>query len=215
MSNVPEQRVYVPSVSAVFRKTDERYGGLSNMAPGFPLVVNRVRIWTAEALYQSCRFPAAPQVQEIIISERSPMTGKMKSKRFRNLTRPDWEHVRVRIMRWCLRIKLAQNWNRFGELLLMTGDMPIVEESSKDKYWGAMRDAEGHLVGANVLGRLLMELREELRNDRGENLKHIPPPEVPSFLLFGGSIGAIDVLSLEEDQAARNAMLRFPSSHRE
>jgi type I restriction enzyme S subunit len=212
MTEVPQKRVYVASACAVFRKTGERYGGLSNMAPGFPLLVNRIRIWTAEALYQSCRFPNAPEIQKIIIAERSPMTGKMKSKRFRNLSRPDWEHVRVRVMRWCLRVKLAQNWSRFGELLLMTGDMPIVEESAKDKYWGAMRDDAGRLVGANVLGRLLMELREEFQKGGKGAVGYVAPPEVPNFLLLGGDIGTIEALHRTESVAERAPMLQFPSS---
>src|SRR5690606_37437152 len=107
--------------------TNEVFGGLSNMAGGFPLRVNGIRILTSEALYQACRFPKRPDVQRLIIGENSPMTAKMKSKPYRQDTRPDWDQVRVKIMRWCLRVKLAQNWHKFSELLLATGDKPIVE----------------------------------------------------------------------------------------
>ena len=50
-------REYDRAKSAVFRKTKERFGALSNMAGGFPLHVNGVKIRTSEALYQACRFP--------------------------------------------------------------------------------------------------------------------------------------------------------------
>src|SRR2546426_9055121 len=162
MSQTVAARTYNRRDSAVFRKTHEQFGGLSNMASGFPLEVNGVRIRTSEALYQACRFPQNTNIQRLIIQQRSPMTAKMLGKPHREETRPDWEKVRVKIMRWCLRVKLAQNWRTFGALLCSTGDRLIVEESRKDDFWGAKAVDEDTLVGANVLGRLLMELREEL-----------------------------------------------------
>ncbi|MCY4557884.1 MAG: NADAR domain-containing protein [Chloroflexi bacterium] len=191
MSQASQVRTYDRAASAVFLKTNERFGGLSNMAPGFPLRVNGVRIRTSEALYQACRFPHLPDVQRKIIDERSPMTAKMRSKPFRKDSRPDWDAVRVKIMRWCLRVKLAQNWREFGRLLLATGDRPIVEQSRKDDFWGAKVAENGSLVGMNVLGRLLMELRELLKGDGAESLRFIEPLEIPEFLLFRQSIEAI------------------------
>src|SRR5207302_1470417 len=125
-------RTYLRSDCAVFRRTHEQFGGLSNMAAGFGITINGARIRTSEALYQACRFPHRPKVQQLIIEQDSPMTAKMKSKPYRNDSRPDWNSVRVAVMKWCLRVKLAQNWNKFGELLLSTGQRPIVEDSRKD-----------------------------------------------------------------------------------
>lgn len=192
MSQPSQVRTYVPTESAVFLKTNERFGGLSNMAPGFPLVVNGVRIRTSEALYQSCRFPHMPEVQRMIIGERSPMTAKMRSKPYHRASRPDWDGVRVKIMRWCLRVKLAQNWATFGRLLLSTGDRPIVEKKVRRKdFWGATEQPDGTLVGMNVLGRLLMELREQLKGDEAESLRFIEPLAISEFLLFGEPIEAV------------------------
>ena len=157
MSQTSQIRVYDPDVSIVFRKTNERFGGLSNMAPGFPLRVNGTQIRTSEALYQACRFPHMPDVQRRIIDESSPMTAKMRTKPFRSQSRPDWNSVRVKIMRWCLRVKLAQNWQRFGELLLATGERPIVEQSRKDDFWGAKREKEVGGVGVKGSGGRVME----------------------------------------------------------
>ena len=184
MSQTSQIRVYDPDVSIVFRKTNERFGGLSNMAPGFPLRVNGTQIRTSEALYQACRFPHMPDVQRRIIDESSPMTAKMRTKPFRSQSRPDWNSVRVKIMRWCLRVKLAQNWQRFGELLLATGERPIVEQSRKDDFWGAKMAKDGALVGKNVLGRLLMELRELLRDGDSEKLMTVNPPLITDFLFL-------------------------------
>ena len=175
-------RTYSPGASVVFLKTKERFGGLSNMAGGFPLCMNGIPIRTSEALYQACRFPHLPDVQRLIIEQRSPMTAKMRGKP--HPSRPDWDAVRVKIMRWCLRVKLAQNWKAFGDLLLKTGDQPIVEQSRRDDFWGAKVMDDGSLVGMNVLGRLLMELREQLKADTGERLKIVEPLLIPDFLLF-------------------------------
>jgi len=191
MSQASQVRTYDRAESVVFLKTKERFGGLSNMAPGFPLRVNRVRIRTSEALYQACRFPHMPEVQQLIIGENSPMTAKMRSKPYRRVSRHDWDFVRVKIMRWSLRVKLAQNWREFGRLLLSTGDRPIVEQSRKDDFWGAKVADDGTLVGMNVLGRLLMELREQLKGDEAESLRFIEPLAISEFLLFGQPIEAV------------------------
>jgi len=157
------------------------------MASGYPLQINGIRILTSEALYQACRFPHMPEVQREIIRQRSPMTAKMKSKPHRKDSRPDWYEVRHKVMRWCLRVKLAQNYEEFGRLLLATCDKPIVEQSRKDDFWGAkLADESGDiLVGQNVLGRLLMELREKLKDDAAGVLKTLPPLDIPDFMLLG------------------------------
>ncbi|MFA5952915.1 MAG: NADAR family protein [Hyphomicrobium sp.] len=183
-------RTYSRAKAVSFRKTNERFGGLSNMAPGFPLEINRVHIRSSEALYQACRFPHLPNVQRMILNERSPMTAKMKSKPYRGDSRPDWDSLRVRIMKWCLRVKLAQHWTSFGQLLLATGNHPIVEDSRKDDYWGAKTVDDDTLSGQNVLGRLLMELRQKLR-ENPESLNVVEPLSIPDFLLLGQPIPVI------------------------
>lgn len=185
-----ETRTYSREEAIAFRKTNEKFGGLSNMAPGFPLEVNGAHIRTAEALYQACRFPHRPEVQKLILNEHSPMTAKMRSKPYRADSRPDWDAIRVPIMKWCLRVKLAQNWATFGDLLLATGDHPIVEDSRKDDYWGAKMVNDDTLTGQNVLGRLLMELREKLKHNP-ETLRVIDPPSLPHFTLLGETISVI------------------------
>lgn len=188
-----ENRFYDRDTSVVFLKTRERFGGLSNMAAGFPLFVNSTPILTSEALYQACRFPYSPQIQRLIINERSPMTAKMRSKPYRGETRADWTHQRVPIMRWCLRVKLVCNFESFSSLLLNTGDAPIVEMKTKGAdFWGASLLENNYLVGPNVLGRLLMELREEIRNGDVNKFAHLNPLPIKDFLLFGEPIRAVE-----------------------
>jgi len=212
-SNIPQPengllRTYVRGEVVVVYKTREAFGGLSNMASGYPLEINGVRILTTEALYQACRFPHLPDVQLEIIGQHSPMTAKMKSKPYRKDSRPDWDEVRYKIMRWCLRVKLAQNHEEFGRLLLATHDQPIVEQSRKDDYWGAkLADGVGEtLIGQNILGRLLMELREKLKEDSEGTLRTVPAPGIPDFLLLGKPIGTVIARGPGREQKTQPAL---------
>lgn len=185
-------QTYLRSDCAVFFRTAEQFGGLSNMAGGYPLFINGIRILTSEALYQACRFPHLPDIQKLILGQTSPMAAKMKSKPYRKDSRPDWDDVRVYVMRWCLHVKLAQNWEKFGNLLLSTGNMPIVEESYRDPFWGAKPIDQQSLVGQNVLGQLLVELREKLKTPQAHTLCMIEPLPISQFLLINKPIGSIE-----------------------
>lgn len=201
-------RTYVRGEVVVVYKTKEDFGGLSNMASGYPLQINGVRILTTEALYQACRFPHRPEIQREIIGQYSPMTAKMRSKPHRKDSRLDWDEVRYKVMRWCLRVKLAQNYEEFGRLLLATRDRPIVEQSRKDDYWGAKLTGEtgDTLIGQNVLGRLLMELRERLKNDADGAMKAVPPLGIPDFLLLGKPIETVTAKTSGNGQKPQPAL---------
>jgi type I restriction enzyme S subunit len=194
-------RTYDRTESIVFRKTKEAFGGLSNMAGGFPLVLCNVKIRTSEALYQACRFPHRPEIQRLIIQQQSPMTAKMRCKPYVSESRSDWNQIRVRVMRWCLRVKLVQNWQHFGDLLLSTAELPIVEESRRDAFWGARPVGSDKLVGMNVLGRLLMELREGVRFD-SRSLLSVEPLTIPKFLLDSRPIPLISAQLAEPEAPA-------------
>lgn len=181
-------KTYKRSEALVFHKTKEAFGDLSNMAAGYPIKINGTHILTSEALYQACRYPHLPDIQQAIISEASPMAAKMKSKPHRkNDSRADWEVQKVAIMDWCLRVKLAMNRMEFSRFLLATKDKPIVEQSRKDSFWGAIVVDDDTLKGQNVLGQLLVGLREEIKLG---NVEHgfIDPLDISDFLLYGQPI---------------------------
>lgn len=190
-----EHKIYRASECCIFRKTKETYGGLSNMASGFPIRINGLTILSNEALYQACRFPHLPQIQQLIINEKSPMTAKMVSKPHRKNSRIDWEDVKIKIMRWCLRVKLAQNYFTFGALLESTFNRPIVEDSSRDDFWGAIRDKNDPnlLIGTNALGRLLMELRQFYFEKKfTTDMFVVEPLNIADFHFLGKPIERID-----------------------
>ena len=183
-----EPRTYNRPECVVFLKTKELWGELSNMAADFPIRIHNVKYLTAEALYQACRFPHLPEVQQLIIDQASPMVAKMKSKPYRSRSRVDWDSVRVEVMRWCLQMKLAQHYSEFGRILLATKQRDIVEQSARDPFWGAKETSATTLHGQNVLGHLLVDLREKLKVDSGRALTKVPVPTVPNMLFFGRQI---------------------------
>ena len=77
------------------------------------------------------------------------------------LKRADWESAKVDIMKTCLKAKFTQNKD-LEALLVGTGNAKLIEHTSNDKYWGDGDDGSGQ----NMLGRLLMELREELKKNK-------------------------------------------------
>lgn len=202
-----EMRQYDLRTSAPFKKTTEKWGGLSNMASGYPIVVNGIKIRSIEALYQACRFPHLPDVQEKIILQTSPMTAKMVGKPFISESRSDWLEVRILIMKWCLRVKLSQNWERFSSLLLETQDMPIVELSNKDDFWGAKPLDEHIHAGVNALGRLLMELRALIVENDQSRFMNVPPLNIVDFKILGEDIRNIVAEDLTQQANTQITML--------
>lgn len=184
-----EIRSYNIAESVTFAKVKARYGIFSNMASNLSLFVNDVNIPTSEALYQACKFPLYPKIQYEILNQRNAMLAKKVALKYNHYVRQDWNDIRFRVMRWCLRVKLLQNWEKFSAELIQSGDKPIVEYSTKDSIWGAIPDGKGTLVGVNALGRLLMELRTEIESQH--SLKKVVPPNVDGFLLYGNKIETI------------------------
>ncbi|MBK8623990.1 MAG: NADAR family protein [Saprospiraceae bacterium] len=185
-----ESRIYNLSESIVFHKTTAPYGGLSNMASGYSLYVNEIIIPTSEHLYQALRYTAFPEIQAEIIAQDNGMKAKMISNKYKKeYSRRDWEQIQIKVMRWVLEIKLAQNKDKFGKLLTSTGQKPIVEYSPKSKLWGAVQSGD-QLVGINALGRLLMELRQKYIHQK-QDLFCVEPLNIEQFLLYNHPISTI------------------------
>ena len=72
--------------------------------------------------------------------------------------RPDWDQIKVDVMRDILREKAKQH-EYVSRKLLETSDRPLIEMSWRDSFWGWGADQNGE----NMLGRLWMEVRSELQ----------------------------------------------------
>lgn len=74
--------------------------------------------------------------------------------------RADWESVKLQVMESLLRQKFRTD-TAPGQFLLNTRDAPLVEGNTwGDTFWGVCKG-----VGHNHLGRILMEIREHLRQE--------------------------------------------------
>ncbi len=75
--------------------------------------------------------------------------------------RPDWEQVKFDIMLALLKQKFAQTDLR--QKLLNTGDSDLIEGNTwGDKVWGCIL-YKGQWIGQNNLGKLLMKVRADIR----------------------------------------------------
>lgn len=204
-------RNYNAKESIVFRKTTEPFGGLSNMASGYALYINELIIPSSEHLYQAMRYPTNPEIQFEIINQDNAMKAKMISNKYKaQYSRPDWEKIQIKVMRWALEIKLAQNWDAFSVLLEETHEKPIVEFATDDKIWGAKPNGANGLIGTNALGRLLMELREKYVKS-GERLYCVNPPNIPALLLYNQHIDVIcddTIIDFHSDSYLEQSILK-------
>lgn len=154
-------RRYHKNECVTFKSTKRDFGSLSNMAPGYPIKLNGEYIKSSELLYQALRFPEYPEIQKQLIQINSPITAKQFGRKHLSKTRTDWNAYRFSIMRFCIALKLQNNFKKFSSDLISTQGKSIVEFSDTDKVWGATKEGE-YYVGTNALGRLLMELREKI-----------------------------------------------------
>jgi ribA/ribD-fused uncharacterized protein len=107
--------------------------------------------------------------QTKIMKTASAKSVKTLGNKIQNVKEEEWEAKRDEIMRIALRAKFTQHPD-LRALLLSTGDRPIGEADARDKYWSigtgpdtAKAKDPAKWPGKNMLGKLLMELRTELR----------------------------------------------------
>ena len=79
--------------------------------------------------------------------------------------RSDWFDVRMNVMREIVVEKVMQH-EYVMRKLMQTGDRQIIEDSWRDAFWGIGPEGTGH----NHLGKLWMEIREELRRNPKKSL---------------------------------------------
>ena len=149
---------YQPHECAAFMKSRERYGELSNMTFGFPLNAKGIAFQSSEGLYQAFKFPHDSRLQQEIGKAQSGMEAKKIAYRSGNTPMEGWDDCRIDAMILAIATKLHQHPESFGNALMRTSGLTIVEKSYRDDFWGAKPSPAG-MVGRNVLGRLLQELR--------------------------------------------------------
>lgn len=132
------------------------HGELSNFAPAV-LVLNGVEWRTSEHLFQAAKFWGTRHASDIRKAGSPGEAARMGRDRHRPL-RPHWEQVKNDVMRVCVGLKFQQNPD-LAIKLLQTGDARLIEHTENDRYWAD----GGNGSGKNMLGKILMEVRQVLK----------------------------------------------------
>ncbi len=138
-----------------YSSTDE-YGCFSNISP-HPIEVDGKRWPTSEHYFQAQKFEDVVHTEEIR-KTKSPMIAARMGRDRKKPIRRDWQSVKVALMRKAVLAKFTQH-DDIRQTLFATGDAKIVEHTENDSYWGDGGDGSGK----NMLGQILMQVREELK----------------------------------------------------
>lgn len=140
-----------------FYRTSGAYGCFSNFYPS-PIVVGGKEWPTTEHYFQAMKFKGTPYEEEI----RNLATPMIAAAAGRDRTKPlrkDWEEVKDNVMYMALFAKFTQHAN-LRSILTGTDNALLVEHTHKDRYWADGGDG----TGKNMLGKLLMRVRDELKD---------------------------------------------------
>ena len=158
-------QVYPIEQSVFFQSKTDNHWILSNIS-SCPLEVEGVPFKSSEHLFQTLKF-ATPE--SVLAGYNNYITPKMTAKHYQKLDghrREDWGQILVDVMKFCLQQKYEQ-CPEFKEELERTKGYHIVElqdakndkESTRANAWGVKSKGQNY-VGPNLMGRLLMELRD-------------------------------------------------------
>jgi hypothetical protein len=139
-----------------FYSVADEYGELSNFA-AYPIKLAGKRWPTSEHYFQAQKFND-PQLREKIRKAKTPMIAARLGRDRSAPLRRDWESIKVSVMTEAVLAKFTQH-EQLRELLLASGDALLIEHTDNDAYWGDGGDGSGK----NMLGQVLMRVREQLR----------------------------------------------------
>lgn len=135
---------------------DGEHAFLSNFHPS-PVTFEGTIYPTVEHAFQAAKTDD-PRERAAVLAQATPGGAKRLGRRL--TLRPDWDEARVPVMHVLVYEKFA-NHPDLAERLLATGDAELVEGNGwGDVFWGVCRG-----VGANNLGRILMQVRAQLREE--------------------------------------------------
>lgn len=102
-------------------------------------------------------------LREII--SKMDYSGSVKKLGQKVKLRKDWNDKKLGFMKWAVREKFKND--KLAEMLLSTGDLELVEGNSwHDNYYGSCECDKCSNKGRNLLGKILMDVRSELRGDK-------------------------------------------------
>lgn len=158
----------------LFHGADEskgEYRNFSNMSQ-HPIDVDGVRYPTVEHYFQAMKAKEFEDTEMLdkIVKAKTPKAVKAMGKKVKNFVKEVWDAKRDEIMRTGVRSKFIQH-PELRKQLLETGDRQIGEADARNLYWGigtaVTSEKSKHpdkWRGQNKMGKLLMELRTEFKN---------------------------------------------------
>ena len=148
-------------------KFDGNYEFLSNFYPSPFVFAEGDEKLTAETVEHYFQYVKTPSMEEGLEILAAAHPGKAKRLGRNCHLRSDWEEIKDEVMLFALRKKFSIPALR--DKLLSTGNEELVEGNYwHDNYWGVCsctRCRGLNIEGKNVLGKLLMQVREEVKND--------------------------------------------------
>lgn len=140
---------------------DGEYAFLSNFADS-PIFYDGIVYPTNEHFFQAMK---TLDEDERLKIAKAPTPGVAKRLGRKVQLRSDWEKVKVDVMRFGLQLKFTNR--ELAQKLINTGDARLIEGNSwHDNTWGiCFCEKCQNTSGQNLLGELLMELRERLREE--------------------------------------------------
>lgn len=111
---------------------------------------------SVEHYYQAMKF-SDESYRERIRTATHPADATKLGKSMWHGRRKDWKKVRETFMTRAIYIK-CRTHPEIAETLLATGEIPIIETSQYDYFWGCGRDQRGE----NAFGKVLMNVRTKL-----------------------------------------------------
>jgi GTP cyclohydrolase II len=139
-----------------FYHSDQPWGDLSNFSKHAIYLKNK--IWpTVEHYYQAQKFSGTEHEETIRRSENPTLAKQIARDIPSSIVRPDWSTAKQEVMLNGLEAKFLQH-PELSALLVSSGSRPLVEHTKNDNYWGDGGDG----TGQNILGKLLMKVRENL-----------------------------------------------------
>ncbi len=141
-----------------FYRADGEHGYLSNL-------------WRCRVVFEEREFPSSehayqfgkprkPEIAEWLTREDVPPAIVATTAHALPVwaVKQDWSDTKVERMRRVIEAKFAQN-EEIAKKLVDTGNVTLIEASQTDAFWGIGKKGDGR----NMLGVLLMEMREKLR----------------------------------------------------
>ena len=146
---------------AIIDSFSGEYRWLSNFYPSPITMPDGLTYPSVEHAFQAHKSDVLRE-RKAFCSPKAPTAGQAKRMGRKLKLRKDWESIKLAVMEEAV-------WRKFEdpdlrERLLATGDVQLVEGNTwNDRFWGVCRGK-----GQNHLGRILMKVRDKIREIKRE-----------------------------------------------